>query len=232
MKITKTMAALATTGALGLIAVPVLAQDASDPPGDSTTDSPTDSGDDASEDVDGPDVTEDLATEDTSRRGRHGFGLGGGATRSEDFAQELADELGVDLDQVTDALEAIRERRAEEFAAEHADRLAELQTRLREQLDEAVEEGAVTQEQADLLIDLWDARQDDPDGFTPEDLTDEQREALSAFRSAVGDRLGGGSHHARRGLGGFGHGGDDADEDATEAPDDEATIQESALLTA
>lgn len=74
----------------------------------------------------------------------------------------------------------------------------------------------------------------------PDDLTNEQREALSAFRDAVGDEvpgLGGfGGRDGHHGRGGFGRGGGapgDATEGAPGTPDatEEATVQESALVT-
>ncbi|HSK97134.1 MAG TPA: hypothetical protein VK891_11000 [Euzebyales bacterium] len=63
----------------------------------------------------------------------------------EAFAEALAEELDLPVDRVTDAMTAARERLARQWEEE---RLAHL----RERLDEAVAEGALTQEQADAIV--------------------------------------------------------------------------------
>lgn len=62
-----------------------------------------------------------------------------------EFAARLADELGLDADEVSAAIEKV----ADELRAERSEeRLAAL----RERLDEAVEAGRLTREQADALL--------------------------------------------------------------------------------
>ncbi|MFI7521969.1 hypothetical protein [Micromonospora globbae] len=71
--------------------------------------------------------------------------------RQSAFAEELAKELGVSTDKVTAALEKLREQhkadRPERPSAE------DRQARLEERLDQAVEDGKLTQEQADAILD-------------------------------------------------------------------------------
>jgi hypothetical protein len=64
----------------------------------------------------------------------------------QDFAERLAEELGADADEVAAALETVREEMATERAAE---RLAALE----ERLAQAVEDGDLTQEQADAILE-------------------------------------------------------------------------------
>ncbi|CAN5852735.1 hypothetical protein BH24ACT15_BH24ACT15_03210 [soil metagenome] len=68
-------------------------------------------------------------------------------TREADFAAGLAERLGLDVDTVETAIEEIRE----ELSAE---RRAEAEAWAGEQLDQAVEDGTLTQEQADALLEL------------------------------------------------------------------------------
>lgn len=65
--------------------------------------------------------------------------------RREDFAARLAEELGLDTETVSEALEAVHEDLREEWSAERA-------ARLTERLAEAVEDGDLTQEQADAIL--------------------------------------------------------------------------------
>lgn len=182
-------------------------------------------------------TSDDAAGDDRAGEdGHHGPFRAFGA----DLAEQLADELDLDVDDVTAALDTIRDRSADEHAAEREARRAEFDAAREEQLAAAVEDGSLTQEQADLLTDLWAARDEAAEGLRPDDLTNEQRESLSAFRDAVGDEvpgLGGfGGRDGHHGRGGFGRGGGapgDATEGAPGTPDatEEATVQESALVT-
>jgi hypothetical protein len=61
------------------------------------------------------------------------------------FAEALAEELGLPVGQVTDAITAAHERLAEQWRTEQA-------AELRERLDEAVAAGQLTQEQADAIV--------------------------------------------------------------------------------
>lgn len=68
------------------------------------------------------------------------------------FAEALAEKLGVEVDEVTTALEELREQRA----AERGDRSerpdsADRQEALAQRLAQAVEDGKLTQEQADAI---------------------------------------------------------------------------------
>ncbi len=69
------------------------------------------------------------------------------ATREADFAAGLAERLGLDVDTVETAIEETRE----ELSAE---RRAEAEAWAGQQLDQAVEDGTLTQEQADALLGL------------------------------------------------------------------------------
>lgn len=62
------------------------------------------------------------------------------------FAEALAEELDLPVDQVTEAIEAANERLAEQWREERT-------ARLQERLDQAVEDGDLTQEQADAIMD-------------------------------------------------------------------------------
>lgn len=66
------------------------------------------------------------------------------------FVEALAEELGMSVDEVDNALTAVRERLAEEHRERHL-------TALRERLDDAVASGALTQEQADAIADAAEA---------------------------------------------------------------------------
>lgn len=77
----------------------------------------------------------------------------------QEFAERLAEELGVDADEVAAAIDKIRTEMMDERAAE---RLAQLE----ERLAAAVEAGNLTQEQADVLLELAEKRADERlDGF-------------------------------------------------------------------
>lgn len=146
MKITRTMAALAATAGLGLVAVPVLAQDATDTPTD--TASPDTATTDEPEDTPSERATVDPSETDDVR-GHHGGGLVG-----EDLAQQLADELGIDVDDVTAALDTIRDRWEDERAATMEEFRAEAEERRTQAMEDAVADGTLTQDQADLLTEL------------------------------------------------------------------------------
>lgn len=68
------------------------------------------------------------------------------AAAQQDFAKRLAEELGVDADKVAAALEKVRGELESERQAEH---LSELESRL----DQAVEDGGLTQKQADAILE-------------------------------------------------------------------------------
>lgn len=225
MKITRTsIAALALTGVVGLVAVPVLAQDATPTPADS-----------------GQSEVDDEQT-----------GTGDPDGSMERLAHELAGELDLDVEDVTSALEAIRERLEADREAERGQRRADRDEARTQALDEAVADGSVTQEQADLLADLWAQRAEARDELGRRELTDDQRAALEAFRAAVGDdrpgRPFGEGRHGPGGLGNLhGHGrvapedgsqDPPAEDDPTDVPhdggddtptEDDATVQESSL---
>lgn len=74
---------------------------------------------------------------DTTRQERH-------AAREAAFAEALAEELDLPADRVSAALDAVREQMREEAKAAHL-------TKLKERLDAAVEDGSLTQEQADAI---------------------------------------------------------------------------------
>lgn len=67
-----------------------------------------------------------------------------------DFAAGLAEELGLGVDRVTEALETVQAERAAERDAEQ---LAELT----ERLDAAVDEGSLTRAQADAILEAREA---------------------------------------------------------------------------
>jgi hypothetical protein len=64
----------------------------------------------------------------------------------EEFAAALAEELGLPEAQVSDAIEAVREQLRTE-------RQAQMREQLGERLDDAVEDGRLTQEQADAIAE-------------------------------------------------------------------------------
>jgi hypothetical protein len=68
------------------------------------------------------------------------------AAAEQDFAQRLADELGVDADEVAAALEKVRGEMQAERQAEHL-------TALEDRLDQAVEDGSLTRAQADAILE-------------------------------------------------------------------------------
>jgi hypothetical protein len=115
------IAALGTAGVLALGAgVPVLAasSDSTPSPGSSAT-------------------QRDTLREDFEERR---------VAAQEEFAERLADELGVDADDVAAALEKVRDEMWEE---RQADRTAALE----ERLDQAVEDGTLTRAQADAILE-------------------------------------------------------------------------------
>ncbi|KXK61934.1 hypothetical protein AWW66_10855 [Micromonospora rosaria] len=94
------------------------------------------------------------ASAGTDREQRH-------AERQAEFAESLATELGVDTEKVTSALEKLREQRAADRPErpERGERgdwrggdAADRQAKLTERLDQAVEDGKLTQEQADAIV--------------------------------------------------------------------------------
>lgn len=91
------------------------------------------------------DATEDTAVEQsqTPREERHA------AMRAE-FTEVLAAELGIEADRVVAALETVQTEMAERREAEHLEAL-------QERLDEAVQNGSLTQEQADALLAAHEA---------------------------------------------------------------------------
>lgn len=72
------------------------------------------------------------------------------AAREAAFAEALADELGIEQDRVEDALAAVRERLRAEW--EEQARAA-----LEERLAQAVEDGDLTQEQADAILEATES---------------------------------------------------------------------------
>lgn len=75
---------------------------------------------------------------DTTHEERHDVTQG-------EFAAALAAELGIDVETVTGALEKVHAEMAKRREAEH-------RQALQERLDAAVEDGSLTQEQADALL--------------------------------------------------------------------------------
>ncbi|MEV4466084.1 hypothetical protein AB0J51_20975 [Micromonospora echinofusca] len=78
------------------------------------------------------------------------------ADRQAEFAEKLAAELGVDTDKVTAALEKLREEHKPVDRPEKGDRPgkgdpADRQAAMKERLAQAVEDGKLTQEQADAV---------------------------------------------------------------------------------
>ncbi|MFI7650525.1 hypothetical protein ACIBTZ_31280 [Micromonospora sp. NPDC049460] len=72
------------------------------------------------------------------------------AERQAEFAEALAKELGVSTDKVTAALEKVHEARKPADRPERGDS-ADRQAALKERLAQAVEDGKLTQEQADAI---------------------------------------------------------------------------------
>jgi hypothetical protein len=75
------------------------------------------------------------------------------ADRQAEFAAALAEELGVSTDKVAAALEKVREEQKPADRPERGDRgdSADRQAALKEHLAQAVEDGKLTQEQADAI---------------------------------------------------------------------------------
>lgn len=92
--------------------------------------------------ADGTDPAPSASTSDDRQQQR--------ADRQAGFAEALAEELGVSTDKVTAALEKIR---AERKPADRPERPSaeDRQAALRERLAQAVEDGKLTQEQADAI---------------------------------------------------------------------------------
>ncbi|PZG02126.1 hypothetical protein [Micromonospora deserti] len=72
------------------------------------------------------------------------------AERQAAFAEALAKELGVSADKVTAALEKVREQHKPADRPERGN-AADRQAALKERLDQAVQDGKLTQEQADAI---------------------------------------------------------------------------------
>jgi glycine/D-amino acid oxidase-like deaminating enzyme len=68
------------------------------------------------------------------------------AEAQRDLAERLAEELGVDADEVEAALETVRDEMQAEHQARHLESL-------KERLDQAVTDGELTQEQADAILE-------------------------------------------------------------------------------
>ncbi|MEU4775182.1 hypothetical protein [Micromonospora sp. NPDC023644] len=75
------------------------------------------------------------------------------ADRQAEFAEKLAQELGVDADKVTAALEKLREEHKPADRPARGDKgdAADRQAAMKERLAQAVEDGKLTQEQADAV---------------------------------------------------------------------------------
>ncbi|SCG40669.1 hypothetical protein GA0070609_0916 [Micromonospora echinaurantiaca] len=78
------------------------------------------------------------------------------ADRQAEFAEALAKELGVSTDKVTAALEKIREERKPADRPERPS-AEDRQAALKERLAQAVEDGKLTQEQADAITAAGEA---------------------------------------------------------------------------
>lgn len=249
MRHPRTTVVLATAGALGLAAVPVLAQEIADTPAAATaTESeqaaPAEPAEPGAEPSAEPSDRD--ASEESVAPGRHrGPGHFGPMVDqlSDDFAEELADELGLEPDEVADAIDRVRERWADDFVATLEEHRAELAERMDERLDQAVEEGALTQDQADALADLFAGDQRPGPGML-DGLTDEQREALDALREWAGEALGergwgfgpgghGPGGHAPGAQRGGSDDGDTTTDDLSDrdTPSDVPTVEESMLQT-
>jgi hypothetical protein len=136
------------------------------------------------------DVTESPSTAAPDERG---------AAQGDEFAERLAEELGLPVDEVAAAIDTVHEELREERRAEH-------RARLEERLAAAVESGDLTQEEADALLALFDSRTEDGLGFP---------------------YYGPGGHHGPGGRGfggGFGPwGGFDSDDGSDDVPDEQAS---------
>ncbi|WFE67174.1 hypothetical protein [Micromonospora sp. WMMD714] len=75
------------------------------------------------------------------------------AGRQHEFAEALAKELGVDTDKVTAALDKVREQHKDRVKGDRPERPSaeDRQAKLTERLAQAVEDGKLTQEQADAI---------------------------------------------------------------------------------
>ncbi|MBU8856325.1 MULTISPECIES: hypothetical protein [unclassified Micromonospora] len=126
------MVGLAAAGVLGVgIAAPTVALADDKSPNPSSSASTTDQGDD--------------------RRQKH-------ADRQAEFAEALAEELGVPADKVTAALEKLHEQRQGD-RPERPERPSteDRQAALKERLDQAVTDGKLTREQADAVLKAAEA---------------------------------------------------------------------------
>jgi hypothetical protein len=117
------VAGVVTAGAV----LPALAQDAVEPITTGVTASEASTADDTARE----------------RRGPHG-------PRSEEFAADLAEELGLSVDEVTAAIDAVTAKHRGTARAERTERLEG-------RLGDAVAAGELTQEQADAILDAHDA---------------------------------------------------------------------------
>ncbi|MGW0436407.1 hypothetical protein ACWDV4_28145 [Micromonospora sp. NPDC003197] len=84
--------------------------------------------------------------------------------RQSEFAKSLAEELGVSQDQVEAALTKLREEHKADAQEKRDERKqpsdedkADAQAKLKERLDQAVEDGKLTQEQADAIVKAYEA---------------------------------------------------------------------------
>lgn len=92
---------------------------------------------------DGTGATEEETTQETMRGERR-------AAHREAFAEALATELGIDQERVESALETVHEQLQEQ-------RRTRAHEVLSERLDQAVEDGALTREQADAILEAHDS---------------------------------------------------------------------------
>lgn len=80
----------------------------------------------------------------------------------DELAAALAEELGLETEEVATALDGVMEE-------QHETRRAQVQDRRQERFDAAVENGELTQEQADELAEQWQQRAGDGElGFGPQ----------------------------------------------------------------
>lgn len=130
MRIRRNWIALTAVGAFGVgaLTVPAFAQDGTPPAQDATIQEDTD------------DTETEEAPEDSLR------------ARVKQRAKELfAENLGVTIDELEAAREATREQIQEEFADEFQARREERVDRMLERIDRALENGRITEEQAEEL---------------------------------------------------------------------------------
>ncbi|MFG3423791.1 hypothetical protein [Micromonospora sp. NPDC048063] len=132
------LAGLAAAGVLGVgIAAPTVAFAA-----DGGTSTPSASASESGSGTDSGTGTDSGSGKDGRQQQR--------AERQAEFAEALAKELGVSTDKVTAALEKVHEARKPADRPERGDS-ADRQAALKERLAQAVEDGKLTQEQADAI---------------------------------------------------------------------------------